>query len=254
MISELKKSINSILYERVTSPLFGTFIVTWTIWNWKIIYLTFFVSEKKIDETKIKFIVNNYSDFNLLILYPIISTILLLTIAPFFTNGAYWLHLKFYKWRTDKKHEIEMSQLLTIEQSIQLRSELAKKETMFEDLLSGKNSEIEQLKLQLEVLKKTEQTSATLQKKKSASKPQKQNQTISRNDMVQKIITNDELNGSVDKLAQYIQGGFNTSGDISIPILGFFESNLLINSKGNGVYEFTDLGKEVYREILNHRF
>lgn len=48
MFDELKKSISAILYERTTSPLFGSFILSWTVWNWKIFYITLFISEDKI--------------------------------------------------------------------------------------------------------------------------------------------------------------------------------------------------------------
>ena len=56
MISDFRKSINSILYERVSSPLFGTFVISWLIWNWKITYLTLFVSESNLDKNKLEYI------------------------------------------------------------------------------------------------------------------------------------------------------------------------------------------------------
>ena len=121
MIDELKKSVNSTLYERVSSPFYGALIISWLVWNWKIVYLTFFISEKKIEVNKIDFIASNFLDIHLLLTYPLLSTAFVLTIAPFLTNGAYWLHLKFNKWRTDKKHEVEKSQLLSLEKSIRLR-------------------------------------------------------------------------------------------------------------------------------------
>ena len=103
MFSELRKSTNAILFERVTSPLFGTFIVSWLIWNWKIVYLTLFVSESNIEGNKIDYIASNYCDIHVLVTYPLISTLLLLTAIPFVANGAFWISMKFRKWRIDKK-------------------------------------------------------------------------------------------------------------------------------------------------------
>lgn len=124
MIDELKKSLNSILNDRLVSPLFGTFIFSWLIWNWKIIYLTLFISEKQIETNKIAFIVENYnSEYNLLI-YPLVSTLMLLTIVPFISNGTYWLSLIFSQWKVNKKNEIQKNQLITLEQSIALREKI----------------------------------------------------------------------------------------------------------------------------------
>lgn len=153
MVSELRKSTNAILFERVTSPFFGTLMTSWLIWNWKIIYLTFFVSESEIKGTKIDFIGSNYSDINLLVTFPLLSTVVLLTIIPFVSNGAFWLSLKFKKWRTDQKNEIEKKQLLTLEQSVALRSEVRGKELEFEKVIEKKALEEKLLKTEIEELR-----------------------------------------------------------------------------------------------------
>lgn len=152
MIDEIKKSINSIFEERVSSPFYGTLIVSWLIWNWKIVYLTLFIDQDKIRVTKIDFIINNYNDIWHLVYLPLISTVTLITIIPFVTNGAYWLDLKFTTWRVNQKNEIEGKKLLTIEQSIKLRSELRELEESFEKLLEKKNDEIQLLKNELNEL------------------------------------------------------------------------------------------------------
>ncbi len=135
-MEEIKKSFKSILYERTTSPFYGTFIISWLIWNWKIVYVTLFVSEKSIKTDKLSYLLNNHliDELNLIV-WPIISTIALLTIFPFITNGAYWLKLKFDKWKKDKKNEVELKQLLTLEQSIELREQIANQEERFEKIL-----------------------------------------------------------------------------------------------------------------------
>jgi hypothetical protein len=115
MITELRKSINSILYQRVSSPLFGTLMLSWVVWNWKIVYLTFFINAKEIEQNKIDYIVEKLSDANFLIWYPLISVFILLTIIPFVSNGAYWLSLKFEKWKKEQNNNIEKEQLKTLE-------------------------------------------------------------------------------------------------------------------------------------------
>ncbi|MDH5216633.1 MAG: hypothetical protein OEX19_02990 [Gammaproteobacteria bacterium] len=254
MIDELKKSVGSILYERVASPLYGTFFISWLIWNWKIIYLTLFIKSDRIDEIKIDYIVKNYADIHFLVTLPVISTALLLILMPFVTNGAYWLHLKFYKWRSDKKNEVEMKQLLTLEQSIQLREEIANKENTFETLLTGKNDEIKRLTLELETVRKQSSSVNKNEPLKEINRADVAKEDNNANDIANKIIKSQELHIALDKLAEYIQGGYSMSDAVDTHVLGFYESNNLVVNKGNGTYEFTDLGKKVYKNILDRRF
>ena len=121
MIDDLKKSFDQIIYERTASPFYGSFIISWCLWNWKIIYLTFFVSQDKID-----YIVTNFSAFKNIFIFPLLSSIFIITLVPFITNGAYWLSLKFNKWRVDQKNLVDGKQLLSIEQSIELREQISK--------------------------------------------------------------------------------------------------------------------------------
>lgn len=39
MIDDVGKTIKAILYDRIVSPLFGTFILSWCGWNWRLILL-----------------------------------------------------------------------------------------------------------------------------------------------------------------------------------------------------------------------
>jgi len=135
MIDNIKKSLGAILYERTSSPLYGALIVSWFIWNWKIFYLTFFISEDKIKIDKISYISENLNDINNLIIYPLVSTLILLTVISFVSNGAFWLNLKFENWKKDKKNIEEKKQLLTLEQSIEIREQLLNQENRFTKLL-----------------------------------------------------------------------------------------------------------------------
>lgn len=146
MITEFRKSINSILYERVSGPLFGTITVSWITWNWKIIYLTIFVSESKICNNKIEYIVENYSNFNTLIYYPLITTFVFITVVPFISNGAFWINLYFRQWRSNKKLIIEEKKIMSQEKANSLKNELREKENEYEKIIEVKNEEISSLK------------------------------------------------------------------------------------------------------------
>lgn len=243
MLDEFKKSISSALYERVVSPFYGTLLVSWSVWNWKIVYLTLFISESSIKADKISYILTNYSDIHHLVTYPLISTALLLTVFPFVTNGAFWLSLKFHKWKVDKKHEIERSQLLTLEQSIELRSEVAEKEKHFEEMLSGKNREIESLKIQLEELERA--TSPEKPKSRTANSSATSITKESRE--FQSFLDSGKIDGFIALKDELLKDGWFAHEDID-----GFESAMafgLVQHQGSGA-KLSAKGKEFFKWLI----
>jgi hypothetical protein len=250
MIEETKKSIQNILSQRISSPFYGALLVSWVLWNWKIVYLTFFVSEKAIKLNKIDYIINNYSGFNTLILFPFLSTIVILTVIPFLTNAAFWLDLNFNKWRIDKKINVEKKQLLTVEKSISLREQLLNMENRFETLLSDKNAEIIQLKAIINELEK---------------KPEVIDGGIITSDhpyddienLAIKITNNESLNKANKIISHYINGGFSKlviADNITTDIMNFYITNNLIETTTPGMFRWTNTGTEVNKLISKKAF
>jgi len=48
MIEDVSKTIKAILYDRISSPLFGTFLLSWCGWNWRLIFLFLTDSSTKV--------------------------------------------------------------------------------------------------------------------------------------------------------------------------------------------------------------
>lgn len=142
MLAEVRKSFNAILFERITSPFYGTLLLSWLIWNWKIVYLTAFISEEAIEGNKIDYITTHFSCIWTVLWLPIISTIFLLTVMQYPVNGAFWVSQKFRKWRYDKKQEIDLAKQLTLEQSIEIRNAIAQQEERFKKIIEAKDTEI----------------------------------------------------------------------------------------------------------------
>lgn len=235
-MEEIKKSISAILYERTTSPLFGTFIFSWLIWNWKIPYLSFFVSENKLKINKIEYIITNYNDICYLISYPLISTIILLTIIPFFSNGAYWLSIKFENWKLEQKNLIESKQLLTVEQSIELREQILKQEERFSKLVQDKNLEIEALKKQINS-DKTEEKSEEISDN-SNSELEKLAERIKNG--------SDELK-AFNNINRAIQNNYRIQPDENTTkLITLLESYDIIH-KPEALYKFTETGRRFLR-------
>ena len=154
MTSEFRKSINSILFERVSSPLYGAFFFSWLVWNWEIIYLTLFISEESIGCTKIQYIQDYLLNIHTIFTLPAISTLILIVIVPFISNGAYWITLKFTQWRKNQKSSIEGKQLLTLERSIEIMKQINQKDREFDELIEKKNENEKNQNLLIDQLNK----------------------------------------------------------------------------------------------------
>ena len=251
MIEDFKKSVNNVLYERLVSPLFGTFLLSWCIWNWKIIYLTLFIDNDEIDGHKIDFIISNYYDKFDLLLWPAISTIGLLLIYPFLAVAAYYVSLRFKKWKIDIRNTQEDLQVLSIEDSIELREEIRNQSERFDKLLSGKNKEIETLKSMIEGYKKqlfaiNKGVSELPDEAKKDIYLEEYNQIKSNEAML-------EVFKKVAMRAQRETTMFNDNFRLSSAdrkIFDYFLANDILEKVKANVYKFTEKGKIINKYYL----
>lgn len=146
MLDSARKSFNEILKERLSSPLWGALIISWSVINWKIIYLTLFVSEGQITGTKINYIIEHYYDRWDLLWYPSITAIGLITLFPFVAIGAYWTHLKFREFKKNLKNKIENNQMLSIDESNEFRRRMRQSEVEFNQQYQIKVNELNGIK------------------------------------------------------------------------------------------------------------
>lgn len=249
-MEEIKKSISAILYERTTSPLFGTLIFSWLLWNWEIPYLSFFVSENKLKINKIEYIMANHNEIHHLITYPVISTFILLTIIPFISNGAFWLSLRFNKWKIDQKNIVDKKQLLSIEQSIELREEISKQEERFAKLVEDKNIEIKQLNLELQDYREKVTSQVTIENILNNSGHTNADDDLL--SLVNRLKDNPKEHKEYEKIIDYIQRGYTPVDrtDVTNKFVALLESYNIINRLPNGNYSQTEIGKKFFR-LLN---
>ncbi len=150
-MDDIRKSINSILYDRIVSPLSGSFIVSWCIFNWRLIYVTVFQTNESLGKNKVEYIETHLNLLDALV-WPTLSAIFFITIYPRLSEYAYQVSL-FYKGRKRKlRNKYEDSQLLTIEQSIDLRLQLKSQLERFDKITSDKDKLISTLKAENEGL------------------------------------------------------------------------------------------------------
>jgi len=143
MLKELGSSFKAILYERIVSPLSGAFIISWLILNWKIVTIVILGNTPILD--RIKVIEENYLSTKYILLNPILSTLFLVIVYPWLSNVAYWIWQSALSFKVKTKMKFEASTPLSLEQSIELRKELQRKDLEFAELLAGKNGKIKEL-------------------------------------------------------------------------------------------------------------
>lgn len=156
MLDEILKSIKAQLYDRAVSPLMGSFIISWGIWNYKFLLLVISgvtITEKYriIDEV----LFGTWQQIYLRgALYPIITSLVYLYAYPYPSKYVFEFSRNRQKEISDIKRRIEDETLLTAKESRSIRREIYALEEEFQKDLERKNSEIERLKLELEEIDK----------------------------------------------------------------------------------------------------
>lgn len=65
MLTAINNSVKGCITEKINSPFYGTFLISWCLWNWKVFYITLFIDSRILLEEKstlkIDYITSYYS-------------------------------------------------------------------------------------------------------------------------------------------------------------------------------------------------
>ncbi len=261
MISEFRKSVQSILYEKINSPLSGAFFLSWIVWNWKPVYYLIFNNYDNI-KVRLDYVQQNYTNWEYLILYPILSTIFLIVVYPFVSTYAYKIWLWFKTWQNNIKNEIEKNTLLTLEQSVELRMEMRNKVRQYDEIIRNKESEIAEFKdinekliaektkveRELRDIKERKKRDSLIKNVKNLELPDAEDDTSSNDqtDKWEEDYFKFKKSSPLHREFWLLIEGINIDGfltKINIRNIGYYTSNNIIvkNNKTNS-YSFTDKG------------
>lgn len=240
MLNDFRKSIQSVLYERVRSPVSGAFFFSWIVWNWKLIYYLIF--SNILITTRIQFVEENYINIWINLVFPFLSTIFLITVYPFVTTGGYWVWLKFKTWQTNIKNEIEETYRLSIADSLEIKMQIRNQEIEIEKILRKKDEEILLLKKQLEEYTPPENKEQVSTKKSLKYSHVKEFQEFGRTEYI------DFFNILIHTITSR-----NPLSEEVIPptTTAYFESNDIIKHDKGLIYSFTEKGKEFVKYYLS---
>ncbi|WP_235593276.1 hypothetical protein [Leptospira interrogans] len=156
MIENILKNIQEFLKERVSSPLLLSFTLSWTLMNWKILYILI-GSEKEFSLIeRLLYVDNNLINSWYNICAPALFSLLFVIIYPFASVlvVAIWSFADHHKKKIVNK--IYKQRLLTLDQSIRLTQDFERREEEYISLIDRKNNQIEKLKRNLEDFSETE--------------------------------------------------------------------------------------------------
>lgn len=81
-MKELVDSIFKTFRERLTNPFFGSFVISWILWNWKFVLV--FISDDYETLYKIGVLIDKYSDIKLMLFAPLATSLLYILFADHF--------------------------------------------------------------------------------------------------------------------------------------------------------------------------
>lgn len=149
MFDDVGKTIKAILYDRITSPLFSTFLLSWCGWNWRMIVL--FLTDSSTTVAK-KFL---YIDTEL---YPsngvtfIYGLLLPLSTTAFFIYIYPWFAKKVYGYWREQQNELKRLQVkkdgekpLTNEEAQEITSQALLSELRYQEEREKREARIRSL-------------------------------------------------------------------------------------------------------------
>ena len=161
MLDDMFKSVKAQLYERAVSPLIGSIVISWSLWNYKFILLM--VSGLKVtDKYKIidEVLFTTWQQAYLQgALYPIATAVFYLYLYPYPAKYVFEFTRNRQKEISDIKRKIEDETLLSVKESRAIRREIYALEEEMQKDIERKDSEIERLRKELEDIEKDEMVS-----------------------------------------------------------------------------------------------
>ena len=251
MLEEMQKSIKAVLYDRLTSPLAGTFILSWLLWNWGLIYYVLAGDEMRNMVDRIGYIKNNFFQLKYLLIYPSVSAAFLIFLYPYAANYVYKKTLGFNRKKKDVKDEIEREQRLTLKESLEIRNEIKKIEERFFEANKKKDEEIKLLMQENEALKEK-------LNKNNENTPGKDNEALSK--IEEKKDLDNEYNKFIkSKFAQNLKNvatslnrGWSVTHNTNDDAVNYLLALDLIKQKSAGGHLLTEKGKYFMKKLYEN--
>lgn len=139
---EISDSLKAGLYDRGKSPFYGSFIISWLGWNWRLVF-SLFGDGKQDFAARITIINEHYVCWLNNLIFPLGTAILIFVLGNFLTS--FFLRIK-YLFSNYRRKKIQKLDLLDEIQTEKLWGKIEKKEIEINRMLTDKIAEIESYK------------------------------------------------------------------------------------------------------------
>jgi hypothetical protein len=151
MNDELTKSILSNIQDRAVSPLFGAFVISWSLWNYKLILaiLAFIPLDEKIAFIENVLYTGVWQSIGFLAAGPLVTSVAFLFLYPYPAREVFRFWRQKQKELRDIKLSIENESLLTLEESKRIRKQVIEMQTDYDKQIRKLEEDLERYKTEL---------------------------------------------------------------------------------------------------------
>ena len=157
MFEDLTKSLKQQILERLSSPLLGTFVIAWSLWNYKFYVVLFSAATvtKTFDLIDTIVFPDNWTLFLRGVLYPLLTAGAYIFLYPYPARVVHGVVHRSQMRLLDDRRSIEGQTLLTLEESRRIRAEREHLQAAHDSEIDRKNKEIDRLREALAILQTT---------------------------------------------------------------------------------------------------
>lgn len=248
MVVDVLESFRKQLLDRVSSPIIGSFLVSWCLWNYKFLVILF--SSASVSTTfslieKAAF-PDTWSIVGRGLLYPFLTAAVYIFLYPYPARFVYGFTQRRQRELNALRQQIENETLLSVEESRRIRADVVARDTKHDEELDRLNTELARLRSELAAA----QSSTT----EVPSAPQGTSETAATFDESQIAIMKEIEKAGGELLEKTIVNRSKTTKVKTEFDLGELHRLMLLKknydqSKGDYAYEFTHGGRRMVLQL-----
>ena len=146
MLEEFEKSVKATLYDRLASPLIGSYVTAWCVFNYKVILIIFSDLQYTQKSEYIDALFVPWWNYPIRYGFPLLWSAFYILFYPWISKKVFRIWQQYIKDKRDIKNKIEGSRLLTLAESEAIRTEYLQSENKLAELMQTNQKELQEWK------------------------------------------------------------------------------------------------------------